>query len=93
MIDLKIHLVNAADSILEALHRLEELPDFETLKRKLPIYVDDYNNRPHCSLKGLTPNEVYNGIIIDKQNLKTKFIQARSHRIIQNRLTRCQNHD
>ena len=93
--------IEFSNSIVEAVNKVmkysylfkEHIPDFETLQKNLPIYIDDYNNRPHCSLNGLTPDEAYNGITIDKQSLKNKFIQAKSQRLIQNRLTRCQNHD
>jgi hypothetical protein len=30
-------------------------------------YIEEYNDRPHTKLKGLTPNEVYSGYEFDEQ--------------------------
>ena len=37
----------------------EWVPPWETFLEDLPKTVDDYNNRPHSSLDGKTPNQVY----------------------------------
>ena len=43
-----------------------QLLDFEHTKRFLETAVEQYNNRPHTALFGLTPYEVFNGAIPDK---------------------------
>lgn len=93
--------IEFSNSIVEAVNKLmkynylfkEDIPDFETLQKKLSFYVDNYNNRPHSSLNGLTPDEAYQGACIDKAELKTQFHYAWSARLFENNLTRCQTHD
>ena len=41
---------------------------------------DDYNDKPHGKLYGLTPNEVLNGNIPVKDNFKQDMIKARRNR-------------
>ena len=35
---------------------------FESCCKYLEKFIPDYNERPHCSLKGLTPSEVLAGL-------------------------------
>ena len=57
--------------------------------RYLSNSVDDYNDKPHGKLYGLTPNEVLNGNIPVKDNFKQDMIKARKNRLKQNRLVEC----
>jgi hypothetical protein len=41
------------------------IADGEILKNTLQKVIQDYNLRPHASLKGLTPTEVYNNQHLD----------------------------
>ena len=51
-------LIEAHNKILKYnyLYRMD-IPDGERLKTVLPKMIEDFNNRPHISLQGLTPNE------------------------------------
>jgi putative transposase len=60
----------------------------EALTKILKEVVEDYNNRPHGSLLGFTPNEVYND---DKIDLPTNFREARDYRKNFNRNFCCIN--
>ena len=39
----------------------QQIPDIEALRKYLALAVEDYNNRPHAVLRGLTPLEVLHG--------------------------------
>lgn len=93
--------IEFSNSIVEAVNKVmkynylfkEDIPDFETLEKKLSFYVDNYNSRPHSSLDGLTPDEAYQGILLDKAKVKIRFQYAWSARLSENNLTRCKTHD
>lgn len=51
--------------------------------------VDDYNNRPHHALSGLTPLEVLNGKTIDKGSLHKEMMVAKAERIAKNKNEMC----
>src|SRR5208337_3949439 len=49
--------------------------------------IDDYNNRPHYALKGLTPNQAYSGMTFDEEAYRRRLVQARAERLRVNRLS------
>ena len=67
------------------------LKGFEEVHRFLEYAVPDYNNKPHGSLFGFTPNEVCDGQIPVKDLLKDKMIAARAVRVAENRKSNCES--
>jgi hypothetical protein len=53
--------------------------------------VDEYNNKPHYALHGLTPTEVFNGAIPDKDMFKPAMQQATQRRKEINLNQNCMN--
>jgi len=90
--------VTFSNSIVEALIKIIKnnylhqmvITSISELTTALDFSVNDYNNkRPHHTLKGLTPKEVFSGKTIDKclQHAQTKAAQAK--RLEENRKNRC----
>ena len=75
-----------SNSMVEAVNKivkyrslfLENIPDIHALQRHLEKFVPVYNDiRPHCSLKGLTPSEVLEGLRPDNtEHLKSVNLKA-----------------
>jgi transposase InsO family protein len=70
-----------------------ELLDFEQTSRYLETAVEQYNNRPHSALFGLTPKEVFNGAKPDKNLFKEQKKQAKLLRKEENKTLSCPNCD
>jgi hypothetical protein len=68
------------------------IPDFESLIRYLKEAIDDYNNRPHDVLNGLTPLEMLNGKQFDKTALQSQIANAKAARINENKQFKCCNY-
>jgi hypothetical protein len=51
--------------------------------------IEDYNNRPHDVLQGLTPLEVLHGKRIDKVALHQQMASAKINRIAANKKMKC----
>ena len=66
-----------------------DLKDLNDTIRYLSNSVDDYNDKPHGKLYGLTPNEVLNGNDPAKNNYQNDIAEARKKRLKQNRLIEC----
>jgi hypothetical protein len=66
-----------------------QLLDFEHVKRFLETAVEQYNNRPHSSLFGLTPYEVFHGHAPDKTFFKPQITQAKILRKEENKALLC----
>ena len=67
----------------------KNIPDFTSLCKYLPQAIEDFNNRPHHVLSGLTPLEALNGKTIDK-NYNSKQMQlAKAQRITENKQQKC----
>jgi putative transposase len=89
-----------SNSMIEAVNKIikynylfrTDIPDFDSCNRYLSEFIPNYNDRYHCSLGGLSPNEAYSGIIIDKKQIDYQIISARTRRIIENRKYRCPVH-
>ncbi len=65
--------------------------DFEATVRYLEKAIPEYNNLPHSELGGLSPQEVFSGVVLDKETIKKGFIQAYQRRLEENRKARCKN--
>jgi putative transposase len=50
---------------------------------------EDFNDRPHVSHRGLTPNERQKNILLDRAQLTQNIKQATSERKMQNKIQRC----
>ncbi len=59
------------------------------LKKSLAWIQNNFNNRPHISLKGLTPNESQENYILDSDSLKVKKKIASEERKQFNFKNRC----
>jgi len=67
------------------------LLDIEHTRRFLEIAVEQYNNRPHSALYGLTPKEVFYGAIPDKSRFKSQIQNAKLLRKAENKALTCFN--
>jgi hypothetical protein len=68
-----------------------ELLDLDHVRRFLMTAVEQYNNRPHSALFGLTPQEVFRGAKPDKTLFKDKIEQAKVMRKAENITLSCHN--
>lgn len=89
--------VHYSNSLVEAafktikynyLYRME-LSDFGALNRAMDFIVKDFNNRPHISLGGLTPNEAAQQRIIDNEQHSLHKRVATEARKQYNKTNRC----
>ena len=67
----------------------QELLDFDHVRRFLETAVEQYNNRPHSALFGLTPHEVFQGAKPNKDLFKEQKAQAKLLRIAENKSLSC----
>jgi putative transposase len=85
--------VEFSNSMIEAVNKSlkyrhifpRELPKENRLKEYIERYIEEYNDRPHTKLKGLTPNEVYAGYEFDEQMYRLLLADAREKRLAINR--------
>ncbi len=66
-----------------------QIADFEALVQHVQQAVDDYNNRPHNSLGGLTPLEALQGKTVDVAFLQQQMAGAKANRLIENKKRKC----
>ncbi|HLZ16964.1 MAG TPA: hypothetical protein VKQ08_07985, partial [Cyclobacteriaceae bacterium] len=59
------------------------------LKKTMAWVYHDFNNRPHISLNGLTPNESHEKILLDLESLKARKKTAALERKQFNFKNRC----
>jgi len=91
--------IHFSNSMIEAVNKRikydflfrTELIDFEHTERFLKTAVEQYNNRPHSALFGLTPKEVFYGAIPDKNLFKEQKNQAKLLRKVENKTLSCPN--
>jgi transposase InsO family protein len=85
-------LIEAHNKIIKYnyLYRMD-IPYGEHLQKIFPSIVDDYNNRPHVSLDGLTPNEAEQNLSLNRKQLRLYTGQAAEERKKYNRIQPC-NH-
>lgn len=95
----KIALVDVhySNSLIEAHNKLikynylyrMDIPDEHQLLKIFPAVVDDFNNRPHVSLDGLTPNEAEQNHALDRNRLRIYVQNATQERKKYNQIHRC----
>ncbi len=89
--------IQCSNSLIEAHNKVIKynylykmpLADGEELKRAMEWICDDFNNRPHISLNGLTPNEHHAKVSLDVDSLKEKKKAAAQDRKLFNYKNRC----
>jgi transposase InsO family protein len=67
----------------------KHIADLSNLKKYVKDAVEDYNNRPHHVLNGLTPLEVLNGQSPDHKLYKNEMIHSRMKRVVENKKISC----
>ena len=73
-----------SNSLVEAVNKrmkydflfTQNLQDQQETEKYLAVAVPQYGNKPHSSLFGLTPYEVFNGMIPDKNRFKPEIKRA-----------------
>jgi len=93
--------VSFSNSMIEAVNKIvkynylfkTEIPDHEALVTYLNEYIPNYNARYHVSLDGLSPDEAYSGIALDKDKIKDQLSKAKQLRLLENRKNLCQTHN
>jgi len=91
--------IHFSNSTIEAVNKImkynflfrQDLYDFKHVQRFLETAVEDYNNRPHSALFGLTPYEVFHGRAPDKTLFKSQMEHAKIIRKAENRSLSCDN--
>ena len=68
------------------------LQDFKQTVKQLEKAVPEYNNKPYQPLYGLTPNEVSDGKVPDKNMFSEEIAKAKMKRIEENRKNPCSSH-
>ncbi len=89
--------IEYSNSMVEAAHKNlkyrflyhKTIPDYKSLCEYLPQAVEDYNNRPHAVLSGLTPLEVLNGRTVSATLLSTEMNEAQQARLTANKAQQC----
>lgn len=67
----------------------QPIRDLEHGTQLLSHIIDDYNNKPHGALYGMTPDEVWSGKIPNKHRYESLKKLARDKRLEINRNTKC----
>lgn len=83
-------LVEAHNKLIkyQYLYRMNIDDEFQ-LQQALRQVVEDFNNRPHISLDGLTPNEAEQNYVLDRVQLHRHKLEATSSRKVYNQQQRC----
>lgn len=89
--------VHYSNSLIEAHNKLikynylyrMDIADGSQLEKVFPAIADNFNNRPHISLHGLTPNEAEQNASLDRDQLLLYKKKAREERIHHNKTNRC----
>lgn len=83
-------LIEAHNKIIKYnyLYRMD-IPHGEHLRKIFPSIVENFNNRPHVSLAGLTPNEAEQNLSLNKEQLRIYTAKAAREREMYNRINQC----
>jgi len=89
--------VHYSNSLIEAHNKLLKynylynitIRNSDHLNETLQWVIEDYNNRPHVSLDGLSPNEACENKLLNKQELRHYIQQQTAKRRISNQSDRC----
>ena len=84
--------VTYSNSLIEAVNKILKyrylfrgpIPDLEHLATAAIKAIEDYNNRRHWALWGLTPNQVHAGTAFDKEAYRERITRARIERLMIN---------
>ena len=76
--------VTYSNSLIEAVNKILKyrylfrgpIPDLEHLATAVMKAIEDYNNRPHLALWGLTPNQGHAGTVFDKEAYRERITIA-----------------
>jgi putative transposase len=90
--------VSYSNSLIEAHNKIikynylykMEVQNIDELRKAMEFLTNDFNNRPHVSLDGLTPNEAYKNVSLDRQQLRLFTEKAAFDRKEYNRTHRCE---
>jgi len=91
--------IRFSNSIVEAQNKIikyrylfkHDFKDIHELRKLLDWIINDYQyERPHHSLKGLTPYEALTGIKMPMEQLHLQIQKSKQHRLIQNASERCE---
>ena len=88
-IDFSNSMIEAFNKNLHNYIRDRQFSSIEALQEFLDWVREDYNHRPQDALHGLTPHEVFHGMIPDKNMFREKIATARKERIVINRAFDC----
>lgn len=69
------------------------IADYDTLIKYVEQSVNDYNNRPHHVLHGLTPNEVLQGQMPEPDKYASLIQQSKAIRLVENKKIKCCDHN
>jgi len=79
-------MIEAVNKILKYRYLFRKpIPDLEHLQVAVSSAVLDYNARPHYALRGLSPDEVYQGKVFDEAEYRQNLRLARGQRLLVNR--------
>lgn len=67
----------------------KDLANLGTVQQHLESSVEDYNNKPHGKLYGLTPQEALDGAVPVPNQFHQEIARARKERLIKNQETKC----
>jgi hypothetical protein len=89
--------IQFSNSMIEAVNKQlkyrflyhQHIPDHSALVKYLQQAVEDYNSRPHDVLNGLTPFEVLEEKIFDKDGCQQAMAHTRNTRISENKKHTC----
>jgi putative transposase len=89
--------ITFSNSMIEAINKQikyrflyhKHIADHTALVNYLPMVKEEYNNRPHHALHGLTPSEVLRGQIPNKQAHSAVIQKAKVSRIAENKKIKC----
>jgi putative transposase len=68
------------------------IADYDALVKHVELSLNDYNNRPHHVLHGLTPLEVLQGKIPSPHTYAEQTQQSKANRLIENKKIKCCYH-